>query len=197
MPLHPELVAFAADILAAADRPLSTGELSIKLTTAMRRFAQSTGTPEAEVMTLGGADSGVYYEVASKTIPAVISQARYLVPIVDVGLKCTVGRRKERHYATQANIDRWEAQAAERLQIGERVRTRKVWSDAIGAVEGNVVQVIADDRLIATFVINERTGWDRGEPVMAERLGETFAFEQAEALARKVRVSMVKAAMAA
>lgn len=207
MALHPELVAYAADILAASDEPMGTGMLSGRLTTAMRRLVATGAVTEAEVMTRDTtAASGSYYEVAGRTIPAIIKAVNKLIPIHEfgavyawqIGAKRGPSDRRERHYMTVANhqrrVERLRSEAAERERVGERVRTRKIWSDANPG--GFIVQVIADDRLVAVFVINEITGWEHSEPVLTERLGETFAFEQAEALARKVRIAMVDQAVA-
>lgn len=103
---HPELIAAILDRLATASGWLYTSELSMAVTTDMRRLVQKGIVTDQEVMTFNA--TGNYYEVTGQTISRILGKRH------DVQRRVV---RRQAEYALTSNVDRWADEYAKRLAV--------------------------------------------------------------------------------
>lgn len=152
-PVHPErvyLLPELLDILAAANKPLTSTELSITATTVMRRLVLRTGPlapANADVMSYNAAHS--YYEVTGATVTRLLSNR-------DDVVVTTNARGSRKLFALKTNVERWAREAETRFRATVAADVRYAVKSFAGGI--HVIDTEADVyTYVASFSIKELT----------------------------------------
>lgn len=130
---HPELEATLLDILAGADKPWTSTELSIKATTSLRRFVQRSETVvESDVMTWNPNHN--YWEVTGATVSNTLRNRDDVIESMN-------GTGSRKTFALKANVERWEAEKQAKVEKTAKAQKRYVIETLPG-----MVRVVDKDR---------------------------------------------------
>lgn len=112
---NPHLVGDLLDYLAALNHPASTSELSMALTSTMRRLVNRGIVENDDVMTW---NSQGYWEVTGATVAAILDKQPE-VAMLGVHKPTNGFGRAQKHWATKANAERWarEREAQEQALV--------------------------------------------------------------------------------